>query len=198
MLAKTVTTLDVLSGGRAVLGIGAGWFELEHRQFGWEFGTFTDRFERLDEALQIVEPMLRGQRPSFDGKWYYTENAINEPRIRDDLPVMLGESGEKKTFALAARFAQHLNIICRMRCSVVGFRRVGLWCGREERSARHGRDHQPPPSSGGAAIIGCRRGVSHYPLAVFQPHHPKTPKRMHSARCTAELDLTSSGYSPSW
>lgn len=112
MLAKSVTTLDVVSGGRAVLGIGAGWFELEHRQFGWEFGTFSDRFERLDEALQIIEPMLRGQRPTFDGKWYHTENAINEPRIRDDLPIMLGGSGEKKTFALAARFAQHLNIIC--------------------------------------------------------------------------------------
>ena len=112
MLAKTVTTLDVVSGGRAVLGIGAGWYELEHKAFGWDFGTFTERFERLDEALQIVVPMLRGERPTFDGKWYHTENAMNEPRIRDDLPVMLGGSGEKKTFALAARFAQHLNIIC--------------------------------------------------------------------------------------
>ena len=112
MLAKTVSTLDVASGGRAVLGIGAGWFELEHRQFGWEFGTFTERFERLDEALQIIVPMLRGERPTFDGRWYHTESAINEPRIRDDLPILLGGSGERKTFALAARFAQHLNIIC--------------------------------------------------------------------------------------
>lgn len=112
MLAKTVTTLDVVSGGRAVLGIGAGWYELEHQQFGWEFGTFTERFERLDEALQIIVPMLAGERPTFDGKWYHTESAINEPRMRDDLPVLLGGSGEKKTFALAARFAQHLNIIC--------------------------------------------------------------------------------------
>ena len=112
LLAKTVTTLDVVSGGRAVLGIGAGWFELEHRQFGWEFGTFTERFEKLDEALQIIIPMLRGERPTFDGKWYHTETAMNEPRMRDDLPVMLGGGGEKKTFALAARHAQHLNIIC--------------------------------------------------------------------------------------
>nr|WP_211243288.1 LLM class F420-dependent oxidoreductase [Rhodococcus oryzae] len=112
MLAKTVTTLDVVSGGRAVLGIGAGWFELEHRQFGYEFGTFTDRFERLGEALEIIVPMLRGQRPTFEGKWYRTEGAINEPRIRDDLPILIGGSGEKKTFAYAARFADHLNVIC--------------------------------------------------------------------------------------
>ncbi|PQP22697.1 LLM class F420-dependent oxidoreductase [Rhodococcus opacus] len=115
MLAKAVTTLDVASGGRAVLGIGAGWFELEHTQYGYEFGTFTDRFERLDEALQIIAPMLHGERPTFDGKWYHVENAINEPRIRDDLPIMLGGGGEKKTFGLAARFADHLNIICNAR-----------------------------------------------------------------------------------
>ncbi|MFI6568231.1 LLM class F420-dependent oxidoreductase [Nocardia fluminea] len=112
LLAKTVTTLDVVSGGRAVLGIGAGWFELEHQQYGFEFGTFTERFERLDEALRIITPMLRGQRSTFDGKWYHTENAMNEPRIRDDLPILLGGGGEKKTFGMAARFADHLNIIC--------------------------------------------------------------------------------------
>jgi F420-dependent oxidoreductase-like protein len=112
LLAKTVSTLDVISGGRAVLGIGAGWFELEHRQLGFEFGTFADRFERLDEALQIIAPMLRGERPSLDGKWYRAETAINEPRWRDDLPILLGGGGEKKTFGLAARYAAHLNIIC--------------------------------------------------------------------------------------
>ncbi|MGY2086661.1 LLM class F420-dependent oxidoreductase [Nocardia gipuzkoensis] len=132
LLAKTVTTLDVVSGGRAVLGIGAGWFELEHQSYGFEFGTFTDRFERLEEALQIVRPMLRGERPTFHGKRYQVQNAMNEPRLRDDLPILLGGSGEKKTFGLAARFADHLNIICnaselprkidalRERCAEVG------------------------------------------------------------------------------
>jgi F420-dependent oxidoreductase-like protein len=111
LLAKAVTTLDVISGGRAILGIGAGWFELEHQQLGFEFGTFSDRFERLEEALQIIVPMLKGERPTFSGKWYYTENAINEPRYRDHIPIMIGGSGEKKTFRLAARYADHLNII---------------------------------------------------------------------------------------
>ncbi|MFI6869410.1 LLM class F420-dependent oxidoreductase [Nocardia sp. NPDC050406] len=132
LLAKIVTTLDVISQGRAMLGLGAGWFELEHTSYGYEFGSFTDRFEKLDEALHIITGMLRGERPSFDGTWYRVDNAINEPRIRDDLPVMLGGAGEKKTFALAARYADHLSIGCeatelpaklaalRRRCDEVG------------------------------------------------------------------------------
>jgi F420-dependent oxidoreductase-like protein len=112
MLAKTVTTLDVVSGGRAILGIGAGWFEKEHHDYGYEFGTFTQRFERLEEALQIIGPMLRGEAPTFSGEWYHVENALNNPRLRPAIPIMLGGSGEQKTFRLAARFADHMNIIC--------------------------------------------------------------------------------------
>jgi len=112
MLAKTVTTLDVVSGGRAILGIGAGWFEQEHHDYGYEFGTFSQRFERLDEALQIIAPMLRGEAPTFEGSWYRVENALNNPRLRPTIPIMLGGSGEQKTFRLAARFADHMNIIC--------------------------------------------------------------------------------------
>jgi F420-dependent oxidoreductase-like protein len=114
LLAKEITTLDVVSGGRAILGMGAGWFELEHNQLGFEFGTFTERFEKLEEALQIVIPMVHGDRPTFSGKWYHTESAINEPRLRDHIPVMLGGGGEKKTFRLAARYADHLNLIANM------------------------------------------------------------------------------------
>jgi F420-dependent oxidoreductase-like protein len=132
LLAKSVTTLDVVSGGRAILGIGAGWFELEHRQLRFEFGSFTERFEKLAEALQIIIPMTHGERPTFTGKWYHTETAINEPRYRDHIPVMLGGSGEQKTFRLAARYADHLNLITpidqlthkldvlRQRCTEIG------------------------------------------------------------------------------
>ena len=111
LLAKIITTLDVISGGRAVLGIGTGWFELEHTQLGFEFGTFTDRFAKLDEALAIILPMIAGERVTFSGDHYRTENAIAVPRWRDHIPLMIGGSGERKTFGLAARYFDHLNII---------------------------------------------------------------------------------------
>ncbi len=111
LLAKIITTLDVVSAGRAVLGIGTGWFELEHDSLGFEFGTFTERFAKLDEALEILLPMIKGERVSFDGRYYRTLEAFAEPRLRDHIPLMIGGSGEKKTFGLAARFFDHLNII---------------------------------------------------------------------------------------
>ncbi|MGV0607467.1 LLM class F420-dependent oxidoreductase [Mycolicibacterium sp. XJ1904] len=111
LLAKAITTLDVMSQGRAILGIGTGWYELEHDSLGYEFGTFTDRFNKLGEALEIILPMLRGERPTFDGKYYRTKEAMAEPRFRDHIPLMIGGSGEKKTIPLAARHFDHLNII---------------------------------------------------------------------------------------
>lgn len=111
LLAKAITTLDVMSQGRAVLGIGTGWYELEHDSLGYEFGTFTDRFNKLGEALQIILPMLKGERPTFDGKYYRAAEAMAEPRFRDHIPLMIGGSGEKKTIPLAAKHFDHLNII---------------------------------------------------------------------------------------
>jgi F420-dependent oxidoreductase-like protein len=111
LLAKAITTLDVISQGRSILGIGTGWFELEHQQLGYDFGTFTDRFNRLDEALQIILPMIKGERPTFSGKYYRTQEAMANPRFRDHIPLMIGGSGEKKTIPLAAKYFDHLNII---------------------------------------------------------------------------------------
>ena len=111
LLAKAITTLDVVSQGRAMLGIGTGWFELEHDQLGFEFGTFTDRFNKLDEALQIILPMIKGERPTFSGKYYRTQEAMANPRFRDHIPLLIGGSGEKKTIPLAARHFDHLNVI---------------------------------------------------------------------------------------
>lgn len=111
LLAKAITTLDVVSAGRAILGLGTGWFELEHEQLGFEFGTFTDRFNKLEEALTIILPMIAGERVTVDGTYYRTKDAFANPRMRDHIPLMIGGSGEKKTFGLAARYFDHLNII---------------------------------------------------------------------------------------
>jgi F420-dependent oxidoreductase-like protein len=112
VLAKTVTTLDIVSNGRAQLGIGAGWYELEHDAFGIEFGTFTDRFEKLEEALQIIVPMLRGERPSLSGNRYTAKEAMNEPPAISRIPVMIGGGGERKTLRMVAQYADESNIIC--------------------------------------------------------------------------------------
>jgi F420-dependent oxidoreductase-like protein len=110
LLAKSITALDVVSQGRAQLGIGAGWFELEHNSLGFEFGTFTDRFEKLEEALQIILPMLRDERPTFAGKHYTVENAINQPPPVSRIPVMIGGAGEKKTLRMVAQYADESNL----------------------------------------------------------------------------------------
>ena len=112
LLAKIITALDVVSHGRAQLGIGAGWYELEHDSLGYEFGTFTDRFERLEEALQIITGMLRGDRPSLDGRWYQVRDAINSPAPVGKIPIMIGGGGEKKTLRMVAQYADESNLIC--------------------------------------------------------------------------------------
>lgn len=112
VLAKCITTLDHASAGRAQLGIGTGWFELEHDSFGIEFGTFTDRFAKLEEALQVILPMLRGERPSFAGEHYTVKDAINEPAPLSRIPVMIGGSGERKTLRMVAQYADLGNLTC--------------------------------------------------------------------------------------
>jgi F420-dependent oxidoreductase-like protein len=110
LLAKTITALDHVSNGRATLGIGAGWFELEHDSLGYEFGTFTDRFEKLEEALQIIVPMLRGETVSLDGKHYQVTDAVNSPAPVSRIPIMIGGSGEKKTLRMVAQYADESNL----------------------------------------------------------------------------------------
>jgi F420-dependent oxidoreductase-like protein len=112
LLAKTLTTLDLVSNGRAQLGIGAGWFELEHDSLGFEFGTFTQRFEKLEEALQIITGMFAGEKPSLDGTWYQVSEAINSPAPLGRIPILIGGGGEKKTLRLVAQYADESNLIC--------------------------------------------------------------------------------------
>ncbi len=112
VLAKIITSLDHVSGGRATLGIGSGWFEMEHDSFGIPFNTFGERFEKLEEALQIILPMLQGERPTLDGKHYQVTDAINSPAPLSKIPVMIGGSGEKKTLRMVAQYADESNLTC--------------------------------------------------------------------------------------
>lgn len=112
VLAKTITALDHVSAGRATLGIGSGWFELEHDAFGIPFNSFTERFEKLEEALNIILPMLKGERPTLHGKHYDVTEAINSPAPIGKIPVMIGGSGEKKTLRMVAQYADESNLTC--------------------------------------------------------------------------------------
>jgi F420-dependent oxidoreductase-like protein len=111
MLAKTVTTLDVISKGRAVLGIGAAWNESEHQGYGFEFPPIGRREDRLEEALTIARAMFTQQRPSFSGTYFSIDRALNNPRpIQPGGPkILVGGGGEKRTLKLAAQFADITN-----------------------------------------------------------------------------------------
>jgi F420-dependent oxidoreductase-like protein len=112
LLVKTATTLDVLSGGRSYLGIGAGWNERESRGLGVPFPSTRERFERLEEALQIAHQMWSGEVRPYEGEHYRLAEALNSPQALSDPhpPVMIGGMGEKRTLRLVAQYADACNL----------------------------------------------------------------------------------------
>ncbi len=112
ILAKIVTTLDVLSGGRAWLGIGAAWNEQESRGLGIPFPPVAERFERLEETLQICLQMWRGDETPYHGTHYRLERPLNSPQAltKPHPPILIGGSGERKTLRFVARYAQACNL----------------------------------------------------------------------------------------
>ncbi|GAA4717944.1 TIGR03560 family F420-dependent LLM class oxidoreductase [Pedococcus ginsenosidimutans] len=113
LLAKIGTTLDVLSGGRAFLGIGAAWYEREHKALGVPYPPLAERFERLEETLQILQQMWSDDEGPFEGKHYQLAETINVPQCltRPHPPIVIGGSGEKKTLRLVAQYADATNLI---------------------------------------------------------------------------------------
>jgi F420-dependent oxidoreductase-like protein len=108
--AKITTTIDVISRGRAIHGLGAGWFEGEHDAYGFHFGTLGERFERLEDALNIARAMFTEERATYEGKHHSVHGAYNNPKpIRGDIPIMIGGSGEKKTLRMVAQYADASN-----------------------------------------------------------------------------------------
>ncbi len=115
ILVKTVSTLDVLSGGRAWLGIGAAWNEQESLGLGIPFPPIKERFERLEETLQIAIQMWSGNQAPFDGKYYRLVRALNSPQAlsKPHPPILIGGMGEKKTLRLVAKYGDACNLFMR-------------------------------------------------------------------------------------
>jgi F420-dependent oxidoreductase-like protein len=112
LLAKIVTTLDVLSGGRAMLGIGAAWYEREHRALGVPYPPLAERFERLEETIQICEQMWSDNDGPYEGRHYQLAETICSPRPLQSPrpPILIGGGGEKKTLRLVAKYADASNL----------------------------------------------------------------------------------------
>ncbi len=112
ILIKTATTLDALSGGRTYLGIGAGWYERESKGLGVPFPSTSERFERLEEALQIAHQMWSDDVGPYEGKHYHLAETLNSPQVlsKPHPPIMIGGSGERKTLRLVAQYADACNL----------------------------------------------------------------------------------------
>ncbi|HWI72558.1 MAG TPA: LLM class F420-dependent oxidoreductase [Baekduia sp.] len=112
LMAKITTTIDVLSGGRAILGIGAAWNESESRAYGYDFPPLGERFEQLEDGLQIFRAMFTEPgRATVQGNHHHIEGAYNNPKpIRGDIPILIGGSGEKKTLRMVAQYADASNV----------------------------------------------------------------------------------------
>jgi len=146
LLAKAVTTLDVLSGGRAMLGIGGAWNEEEARGLGLLFPSTAERFERLEEALQIFQQMCSDDDGAYEGKHYQLGRTLNSPQplTRPHPPILIGGAGERKTLRLVAQYADACNISTRRSwdtsstCCVNTAASRGGTTPRSKRPSRHG------------------------------------------------------------
>ncbi len=182
LLAKMVTTMDVISGGRMILGIGAGWKEEEWLAYGYGFPDAKGRLDRLEDALAIVTQMFRPGRASYEGKVSSIRHAINEPKPiqPDGVPIMVGGNGRERTWRLAARYANELNLdamtpedlrealpVIRQRCEEIGRDpaslsvSVHLWRKDEERNRREPLDELLPAYAelGVASVMALLPGV---------------------------------------
>jgi alkanesulfonate monooxygenase SsuD/methylene tetrahydromethanopterin reductase-like flavin-dependent oxidoreductase (luciferase family) len=136
LIAKLATTLDHISGGRAVLGLGGGWFDREHEAFGIDFGSgFGERLDRLDEAAMLIRRLLDGERVTHQGRFFEMHDALSLPKaVRSRLPILIGGSGKQKTLRTTATYADlwngygdpariaEVSDVLRTRCEEVGRR----------------------------------------------------------------------------
>jgi alkanesulfonate monooxygenase SsuD/methylene tetrahydromethanopterin reductase-like flavin-dependent oxidoreductase (luciferase family) len=110
LLAKMGTTLQTLSSGRFILGIGAGWKENEYKAYGYDFPSTGVRIDQLSEAVQVIRAMWEQDQPAFQGKYYQVENAYCNPRYKTNPPILIGGGGRKKTLRVVAQYADWWNL----------------------------------------------------------------------------------------
>lgn len=112
VVANMAASLDIVSGGRLELGLGAGWHEGESNAYGIELGSLTERFDRFDEGIEVIDSLLTNKTTSFDGKYFQLQDAYCEPKPVQGPrpPIVIGGGGEKRTLRTVARFAQHWNL----------------------------------------------------------------------------------------
>jgi F420-dependent oxidoreductase-like protein len=111
VLAKAVTAVDLLSDGRAAIGLGAGWNQVEYRAYGIDFPSAGVRLDQLEEAAACVRGLLHDEVTTYEGRWFTLRDARNEPRpVQARLPIWIGGGGERRTLRIAARFADGWNV----------------------------------------------------------------------------------------
>lgn len=204
VLAKTVSTLDVLSGGRAWLGIGAGWFEREAKGLGTPFPPLKDRFEQLEEGLQIVHQMWSDTVAPFEGKHFQLTETLNQPQPlrRPRPPIMIGGVGEQKTLRMVAQYADACNLFDRLGAEAISHK-LDVLKGHCERLGRPfeqlevttlGSVHLAPGAqSAGDVIAHCRTlaglGVQHaiFNMPNVQELTPLTTFKQEIIPAVAEL-----------
>jgi F420-dependent oxidoreductase-like protein len=184
LTAKLATTLDHLSGGRFILGLGGGWFEREHEAFGLDFGSgFGERLDRLEESIDLVERLLAGERVTHEGRFYSFRDALCEPRpVQARLPILIGGSGREKTLRTTARHADLWNgygepeaiaetsAVLRERCEEIGrpfgsidrtvTMNVAIRASESEADAAFGEVEDVHGIHGRIAADGTRRGLN--------------------------------------
>ena len=170
LLAKVVSTLDVLSGGRAALGIGAAWYEREHRGLGVPFPPVAERFELLEETLQVVRQMWSTDDGPFEGKHFRLAETLNSPQPlrQPHPPIMIGGGGEKKTLRLVAKYGDACNVFAGSGPAEVAHKLAVLreWCeveGRPYDEVRRTVLYNNPVehgAAGGAAFVEEMRALA--------------------------------------
>jgi len=169
-LVKQASTLDVLSGGRAYFGIGAAWYEAEAVGLGFRFPPIRERFERLEEALQIAKQMWAGDRSPYHGKHFRLELPINSPQplSRPHPPILIGGSGEKKTLRMVAQYGDACNLFARMGNEELA-RKLNVLRGHCDRLGRDYEQiektasctiHLAPGNTGSGELIELCRGLA--------------------------------------